>query len=532
MMAAPTTDRTGCWRERRQEAQAQARRERAARSDQRSRDIFRGISHLKARVELEDAQRNAKQIARRNACGGGGGDRGSGSKISETSRFAVCFRAAEACPKFPHSYCSSKTCGRRTARTCGKSTEQGSGKPATAAGGEAAARATSGGNLSRKHPRCGDDSVIDLSDKEERSVRVQLPAEPAGRLPASTVTAPNPSQYQLTSAAEAVQRRPWGTNPPQRRPRQQENDFAAAAFTLQQGEWGRGGEKVAKASAPVPASTHLPLGEGGKSCVGQNQQQHDQPPFVVVGLIGEFGDRVLLLPTTRERRHAMRALPGAAGERSIGSCVPWRASVPPHPPNAKRNKCRLTSSFFLFPGAPPPCTRMRSGVVAYSFLSSCLAWGNCEVPLTWPDAGGAIRTAALTRTKAKPIVCNPLPMLATLLAWMREFSPEALPEVRCPLLPGGLSPRQPSCSGSRPPCSSSSSSSSSSDAGSELSLAAAWLLAHLTFGRENYAEPQSVFARASLPPNGKVRAHVNLSGGEAAALALLRSPRIGWSPRP
>ncbi|CAN0292272.1 unnamed protein product, partial [Scytosiphon promiscuus] len=70
--------------------------------------------------------------------------------------------------------------------------------------------------------------------------------------------------------------------------------------------------------------------------------------------------------------------------------------------------------------------------------------------------------------------------------------------------------------------------------GTELSLAAAWLLGHLTFGRGSDVDHQSVFFRASSAPNGRVsaRVRVNLSGGEAAALALLRCPLIGWNPRP
>lgn len=41
----------------------------------------------------------------------------------------------------------------------------------------------------------------------------------------------------------------------------------------------------------------------------------------------------------------------------------------------------------------------------------------------------------LTQTKAKPVVANPLLMLATLMAWMGELSPEVLPEKRRILLP-------------------------------------------------------------------------------------------------
>lgn len=54
----------------------------------------------------------------------------------------------------------------------------------------------------------------------------------------------------------------------------------------------------------------------------RQQQQQQQPPFVVVGLLGEFGDRVLLLPTTAERRQAM----GAAASDSSGEPEAGRQS--------------------------------------------------------------------------------------------------------------------------------------------------------------------------------------------------------------
>ncbi|CAN0219031.1 unnamed protein product [Pylaiella littoralis] len=257
----------------------------------------------------------------------------------------------------------------------------------------------------------------------------------------------------------------------------------------------------------------------------QQQQQQQHPPFVVVGLLGEFGDRVLLLPTTAERRRAM----GAAASDSSA------------------------------------------------------------VPLTWADSAGRSRTARLTKTKAKPVVCNPLPMLATLVAWMGEFSAEALPlpEKKRPLLPalqssssssasasasaspiqrafsnktfsshssngngngncgsnsGGSDSSSSSGTNSSTSTSTSISSTSSTNAanltndnengdsafGGELSLGAAWLLGHLVFGREGGAEQRRIFGRARASPSGKV----GLFGGEAAALALLSCPLIGWSPNP
>lgn len=103
--------------------------------------------------------------------------------------------------------------------------------------------------------------------------------------------------------------------PPQRRPaRQQQNDFPSAVSALPRQEQSGGVENITNASAPTDEAKTSPLGGAGKSCIGQKPQQQQQPPFVVVGLIGEFGDRVLLLPTTHERRNSMKATSGAAGE--------------------------------------------------------------------------------------------------------------------------------------------------------------------------------------------------------------------------
>lgn len=160
------------------------------------------------------------------------------------------------------------------------------------------------------------------------------------------------------------------------------------------------------------------------------------------------------------------------------------------------------------------------------------------VPLTWIDSAGRSRTARLTKTKAKPVVCNPLPMLAALVAWLGEFSVEALPlsEKNRPLLPvlqspssssyelsrsASAAPLQRACSNDFVNNVSSSTSTSTSAAcvtkknqnggstfsgggGRELSLGAAWLLGHLVFGREGNFEQRRVFGLARVPPNGKV----------------------------
>ncbi|CAM9123142.1 unnamed protein product [Ectocarpus sp. 12 AP-2014] len=301
----------------------------------------------------------------------------------------------------------------------------------------------------------------------------------------------------------SVQRREWGKPTQQQRQQieQATPPFGASKTHLQP----TGGEAAATASTQV-----LP----GRGCSLEDQrwlrqqEQQQQRPFVVVGTVGEFGDRVLLLPATRERRQAMAAGSGAS------------------------------------------------------------------VPLTWTDGKGFKRAATLIQTKAKPKVCNPLLMLATLLAWMREFSPGVLPESNRPVLPEALlAPDQASSSAATSALQSnnngSNSNSRSNSSGNnngvskdnadssnnafdnssragnstdihgaagrtnekfetELSLGAAWLLAHMIFGRGSGGQQQRVSSYAQVPHRGEIK----LNGGEAAALSLLPCPLIGWCPRP
>lgn len=155
---------------------------------------------------------------------------------------------------------------------------------------------------------------------------------PAGCLPAPTAAPKTALHRQLSTAEKAVQRRPWGMDPPQRRPPERESDFPAAVLALQQQEWSGGGEGVAKAPAPTDPAMCSPLSLAGKACLERNQrqqQQQEQPPFVVVGLIGEFLDRVLLLPTTRERRRSMGAASAPAGELMTTASAPGKTTYEP-----------------------------------------------------------------------------------------------------------------------------------------------------------------------------------------------------------
>lgn len=64
------------------------------------------------------------------------------------------------------------------------------------------------------------------------------------------------------------------------------------------------------------------------------------------------------------------------------------------------------------------------------------------VMLNWHD-GNTDQRLLLTRTKCKPDVCNPLPALATVLAWARQLGPGALSPTNLLFLPPSLAPVPP-----------------------------------------------------------------------------------------
>lgn len=93
-------------------------------------------------------------------------------------------------------------------------------------------------------------------------------------------------------AVLALQLQEWGETQQQQQPQPE------AASTLRRQEWGQG----------VSAATNS-LGRG---CVRDDQEEgHDQPPFVMMGMLGD--SRALLLPTTRKRREVMGSLASASG---------------------------------------------------------------------------------------------------------------------------------------------------------------------------------------------------------------------------
>ncbi|CAB1111846.1 unnamed protein product [Ectocarpus sp. CCAP 1310/34] len=237
---------------------------------------------------------------------------------------------------------------------------------------------------------------------------------------------PHPSDAAAT-AGVGVQRCEWGqtTQQVQGERQQQSQEFppaVLAVLALQLQEWGETQQQqpLQEASPTLrrrqwgrcaSAATHS-LGGG---CLRDDQEAgHDQPPFVMMGMLDD--SRALMLPTTRERREVMQSLSSAS------------------------------------------------------------------VPVTWTDSTGQSRTAILTRTEARPKPCNPFPMLANLLAWMRELPPGALPENRLRVrLETLLAPQSPSNNKNNNNNNSTHDgrASGGGDGDGDLSRGAAWLLAHL-----------------------------------------------------
>ncbi|CAM9529270.1 unnamed protein product [Ectocarpus sp. 4 AP-2014] len=519
----------------------QAKWELVARNDERSREVFRWLSSLTAQVELEFAERTAEDIARREVaqqCAREGARRkgapgGSNKRNRKRLRaLPTASAAASAAPAAGNEEVA--VSGHEKMAPC---------LSLLRARGEVAGRACSDdGQIAaavEDKRRCccgGDDGVADRTDGQARALlsTTRLGTSPVkasspsigGLTDYTTTTVRTTTTTSVTKLAAcmathhqytdqqprvsppepvsevSVQRREWGKSTQQQR--QQVKHAISPVGVLEPQMQPAGGEAAATASTQI-------LPSRGCSLEDQRQlrrQQQQERPFVVVGTVGEFGDRVLLLPTTRERRQAMAAGSGAS------------------------------------------------------------------VPLTWTDSKGFKRTATLIQTKAKPKACNPLLMLATLLAWMREFSPGVLPESNRPVLPEALlAPDQASLSAATSALQSNNNGSNSygrsnssdnndgvskdnanssnnvvdnsNSAGNaaeihgaagrtnekfetELSPGAAWLLAHMIFGRGSGGQQQRVSSYAQVPHRGEI----GLNGGEAAALSLLPCPLIGWCPRP
>eukprot|EP00752_Nemacystus_decipiens_P018678 g16744.t2 len=232
----------------------------------------------------------------------------------------------------------------------------------------------------------------------------------------------------------------------QQQQQQQSQGFCPIASALQRKEWERGGIAAAAAApdSAAGAAASVTLHGPGTGYPPSQQQHQRQQQFVVMGLVGEFGGQVLLLPTSRDSEEVMAACP---------------------------------------PGT--------------------------QVPLPWTDSNGSQHIATLTRVKAKPVVPNPLLMLATLLAWVEELPPGSLSERRRIVLPECLLPNR-SCNNSC--CSINNTTTSTGFASSngggeregvELSLGATWLLAHLLFGRDAGGQVTKIFT-ARTPPKGEV----------------------------
>ncbi|CAM9143999.1 unnamed protein product, partial [Ectocarpus sp. 4 AP-2014] len=579
------------------QAPARKDREREESNDRRSQDVFRGLSYLKAQVELESARKTSRELARSETAAEEINEEHARTKkrgASQPSPAATVGVAEEDNEDFPHGHCKAEVRPSNGGQPCG---EPPAGQ-ADAREGRRAAKFKKNGK-----GRCNGGGVIDLSDEVVEPPEGLLPMALGGSiatsLPPPTVTdrsggKPALQHYQHPSdaaatAAVGVQRYEWGqsTQQVQGERQQQSQEFPPAVLALQLQEWGETQQQQPLQEAS-PTLRRQQWGRGasaathslGGGCLRDDQEAgHDQPSFVMMGMLGD--SRALLLPTTRERREVMESLSSASAPAA------WTNSrVVSHTPHADL-ACRCSASFCwyllttyvsyftrILSFACEACPNSRSRFVSPSPFpfTRCGA----AVPVTWTNSTGQSRTAILTRTAAKPKPCNPLPMLANLLAWIRELPPGALPENRLRVrLETLLAPQSPSKSASRQSStigkntntnsghtstnrdsgdtttttattnnnenSNTSSNhdgraSGSGDGDGALSLGAAWLLAHLMFGVDGGGKATGPFEREI--PNGKVcgrgtkYCRVSLSGAEANAMPLLLCPLIGWSPRP
>ncbi|CAN0218775.1 unnamed protein product, partial [Pylaiella littoralis] len=111
-----------------EEGQAmQARRERAAKNDRRSRDFFRGISALRARVELEAALKTAEELSREGVAARSSSSSSSsrsGSRSSKRTRSSFLLPAAAEAEELEDRSRSIST-SSSTSSTSGKSSSRG-----------------------------------------------------------------------------------------------------------------------------------------------------------------------------------------------------------------------------------------------------------------------------------------------------------------------------------------------------------------------------------------------------------------------
>lgn len=183
----------------------------------------------------------------------------------------------------------------------------------------------------------------------------------------------------------------------------------------------------------------------------------------------------------------------------------------------------------------------------------------------------------LTRTKIKPTVPNPLPALATVLAWARDLGPDALPTKDLPTLPRNLAPTpfpaetldnggvSNAPAGLKPPATPVNSlepelydnADGNGKAGrgspgvgdvdglspispfllregnrnsnaTQLSIGAAWMLSHVAFGQHAGGKRIDSFLEGHTPYENTL----SIAGSETSALSLLSCPDVGWAPEP
>ncbi|CAN0389758.1 unnamed protein product [Ectocarpus sp. 8 AP-2014] len=157
---------------------------------------------------------------------------------------------------------------------------------------------------------------------------------------------PHPSDAAAT-AGVGVQRCEWGetTQQVQRERHQQSQECPPAVLALQLQEWNETQQQQPLQEAS-PTLRRQQWGRGasaathslGGGCLRDDQEAgHDQPPFVMMGMLDD--SRALLLPTTRERREVMGSLSSASTPAA------WTSSrVVSQTPHADL-ACRCSASF-------------------------------------------------------------------------------------------------------------------------------------------------------------------------------------------
>ncbi|CAN0177793.1 unnamed protein product [Ectocarpus sp. 13 AM-2016] len=171
LMARPTHEDVSEELGRSPQAQARRDREREESNDRRSQDVFRGLSYLKAQVELEFARKASKELARRETAAEEINEEHAQTKkrgASQPSPAATAGVAEEDNEDLPRGDCEAEVRPSNGGQPCGEP----SAGQADAQGGRRAAKFKKNGK-----GRCNGGGVIDLSDEVVEPPEGLLPME-------------------------------------------------------------------------------------------------------------------------------------------------------------------------------------------------------------------------------------------------------------------------------------------------------------------------------------------------------------------